>query len=151
MYRSILAALTLFATVASSASAENDLSPFHVAGLSPVWVQVSDSATDGCWTNIGEVKTYAVDQLSLMGVETVDNANANSVLRIIVNGSRRADGCAGTIRFQVSDWVRWRELPAYVVLHYDSWMLSGYDKFNEDALDLTKKYTNEFFGNLPKE
>ncbi|WP_170599229.1 hypothetical protein [Ruegeria arenilitoris] len=151
MFRSFLAALTSFAAVATSASADNHPFPFHIAGLSPVWVQVTDNAKDGCWTNIGEVKTYAVDQLSLLGVETVDNAKANSVYRIIVNGSRRVDGCYGTITFQVNDWVSWHDNRAFVILHTASWSVAGYDKFNDDALNFTKEYTNEFFGILPKE
>ena len=35
---------------------------------------INDSARDGCWTNIGEVKLYAEDKLLLSGAKIVKNA-----------------------------------------------------------------------------
>ncbi len=36
------------------------------------WVAVYDNAENGCWTNIGEVQTYAEDQMRLVGFNVVD-------------------------------------------------------------------------------
>ncbi len=36
------------------------------------YVKIVDGAKNGCWTNIGEVQTYAEDQLKLAGFNVVD-------------------------------------------------------------------------------
>ena len=39
--------------------------------LSPIEVRLVDSATGGCWTNIGEVQTYIEDKLEMSGADLI--------------------------------------------------------------------------------
>lgn len=39
----------------------------HLKDLPPMFVKIHDNATDGCWTNIKEVKDYAEGKLEIAG------------------------------------------------------------------------------------
>ncbi|WP_171125529.1 hypothetical protein [Ruegeria sp. HKCCA4707] len=75
---------------------------------SVAWVNIVDLAKNGCWTNIGETKTYAEDQMALAGFNVGDTPDAGEdgtspiltengiLLNITVQGERLSNGlCVG--------------------------------------------------------
>ena len=67
----------------------------------PVRVILEDAATDGCWTNLGEAKTYAEDQLKRLGY-TVVTEEYLSRFSITVHSQRLEIGqCWGSIQLQM--------------------------------------------------
>lgn len=75
MLKTTLAAL-LLSTIASAAWPEERIYVDPRATISPasftnVSVRLADDARNGCWTNLGEVKTYAEDKLTLKGFTVV--------------------------------------------------------------------------------
>lgn len=73
------------------------------------YVSIFDRAENGCWTNIGETKEYAEDQLELAGFKVADppqndlgsaiNSQVNAITLVIdVKGIRWPDGmCVGSL------------------------------------------------------
>ena len=59
----LTASLLMLATQASAWVSKG----FIPANVSLVSVDIKDQASNGCWTNIGEVKRYAEDKLELAG------------------------------------------------------------------------------------
>ena len=56
-------ALILMFIAPTWAVAEYTDERFTVKGV-PLYVNIMDDAKDGCWTNIGEVRTYIEDKLA---------------------------------------------------------------------------------------
>ena len=74
----LILSLTLgFATTAFSNSKFDN---WTYSDLPPISVAVDDQATGGCWTNIGEVKTYAEDKLRMAGADVIETAGASGTL-----------------------------------------------------------------------
>ena len=77
---------------------------FRVANKNII-VELFDSASDGCWTNLGEVKRYTVDKLSFAGANVVKEHsgrahpdNKNYWFAVSVIGYRLNSGiCIGSI------------------------------------------------------
>ena len=66
----LILSLTLgFATTAFSNSKFDN---WTYSDLPPIQVHLDDFATDGCWTNIGEVHTYAEDKLRMAGAKILE-------------------------------------------------------------------------------
>ncbi len=66
--------------------------------LEKVAVRVFDSAENGCWTNIGETRTYAEDKLKELGYVVVkDPQKADLRLDLSVNSERSTGGCWGSL------------------------------------------------------
>ena len=95
---------------------------FRIANKNIV-VEVYDDATNGCWTNLGEVKSYAKDKLSIAGANMknehtglVRPDNDNYWYTISVIGYRLNNGvCIGSISTELYSAVRFREFHfAYV-------------------------------------
>ena len=84
---------------AAPAYAQSQFDELDVEDLSPTKVEILDSATGGCWTNAGEAKSYAEDQLRLAGVEIAQGGErTNSLFVIQVQGERVPAGfCVGAI------------------------------------------------------
>jgi hypothetical protein len=67
----------------------------------PLKVAVYDDAYDGCWTNLGEAKTYAEDRLRNLGYIISDDVRFHEVA-ISVNTKRYVNGlCYGSIDIQI--------------------------------------------------
>ena len=64
-----------------------------------VFVQVSDKATKGCWTNISETKRYIKNKLSEAGVQvTDDQSKTDLTLKFSVVAQRTGHGwCYGSM------------------------------------------------------
>ena len=64
-----------------------------------VFVQVSDKATKGCWTNISETKRYIKNKLSEAGVQVIDDQSKTDLtLKFSVVAQRTGHGwCYGSM------------------------------------------------------
>lgn len=106
-HRPILAiAAIISAVAASSGSAQDTLwAPTDFDGA---YVQIIDNARNGCWTNIGKVREYAEDQLTLAGFKVIQEPEYKTGIprpllrdnftayKLHVNASRQDSGmCIG--------------------------------------------------------
>ena len=62
-----LITLILMLIAPSWALAEKYNPDMKFSNVGPIFVQLSDHATGGCWTNLKEVKTYASNKIELAG------------------------------------------------------------------------------------
>ena len=54
----------------------------------PIYVNIMDDARDGCWTNIGEVRTYIEDKLSEQGAVVADSVDFAVALNFRILATR---------------------------------------------------------------
>lgn len=122
-YFSALAAAALLTINAPAFAQEADWS-FLYSYVNPdvvggIVVEVRDNATGGCWTNLGEAKTYAEDQLRLRGYEVGDEFNYFEGWRFVigVDAKRLPDGpCYGTLHTKLDGIGPSRGTMAYLIL-----------------------------------
>ena len=69
------------------AKAENSLSAWMLDYIDSINVEIDDKITDGCWTNLNEVREYAEDKLRLNRLK-VDNFDGEYTLEIQGFGQR---------------------------------------------------------------
>ncbi len=69
--------------------------------LGSVEVRVTDGATGGCWTNIGEARTYAEDKLSELGYVIKDTHFYHIKFEISVTSERVNGGCYGVVMIEL--------------------------------------------------
>ena len=85
-------------SVCSAYVFDEKLSPDTVSSIS---VTISDSAIDGCWTNIGEAKLYAEDKLKLLGYNVIPKP-MDYYLVIEVDADRADNGfCYGNVSTEI--------------------------------------------------
>ena len=96
-----IATLVLMASVPNVAQAEAFVSDsLNPQTFGPVEVYLNDSTYDGCWTNLGEAKTYAEDKLRGLGYTVV--SESFGWFAISVNSERMSNGqCYGNISIQM--------------------------------------------------
>lgn len=90
----------MYAPPASSASVFGEVKPWQ---WGPIEVSLNDGARDGCWTNLRDSKAYAVEKLSAMGFDVVENNDFGGfVFEIFVNAFRLNNGlCVGLVDLQI--------------------------------------------------
>jgi hypothetical protein len=109
--------------------------------LSPTKVSIADDATGGCWTNAGEAKSYAEDQLRLAGVEVVqdDISPINTVFRVIVSADRDTAGwCIGSIEAKFMASVEFQNKEILAGLLDSNSYFQNRNNANSAVLDLIK-------------
>lgn len=150
----LLSRLAFVVCIASPISAFAD-TLWKPSDYNRVWVTVSDNVKNGCWTNIGEFRQYAEDQLYLAGFEVVDEPKVEKdvpsplleegtlSLFVSAKGSRWSDGtCVGALTglfvgaiVPVSN----QEVVAVNPIGFPStWPVWSEDNFNTIALDFAK-------------
>ena len=69
-----------------------------------VYVQISDKATRGCWTNISETKRYIESELSKSSVQVIDDQSKTDLtLKLSVIAQRTEHGwCYGSIDLKLT-------------------------------------------------
>lgn len=85
--KQLLITLSLILGLTSAAFAEYSDKRFSIKGA-PIFVNILDDARDGCWTNIGEVRTYIEDKLSENGAVLVDSLDQAVVVNFRILGQR---------------------------------------------------------------
>ena len=101
--------LLLLFTVPVQAQHSGD---FDISQAKLVEVNIDDQASDGCWSNLGEARTYAEDKLKIAGanVGETDYTDADERiydLRVVVVAERLPNGlCTGMLEVELRAWVR---------------------------------------------
>ena len=112
--------------------------------------RVRDGAEQGCWTNIGEARTYAEDKLADIGYEVRGEDEPVHILFDIVILSTRSGGyCYGNIDIEVlapSELV-WSDGNAYGVVGGHGGIFRGYQNANYLMLDYVKEMIDEMESN----
>ena len=116
-------------------------------------VRVHDDVENGCWTNINETKTYAADQLEMIGAK-VDRNNddlaveydGDATFAISVIGSRLPNNvCIGHIDIRLEQLTSgYADL--YSVIFYSTFnmILVNSDNLNIQVLDAVKKAAKQW-------
>lgn len=124
MLKTTLAAL-LLSTIACAAWAEETIYVDPRATISPesftdISVRLADDARNGCWTNLGEVKTYAEDKLALKGFTVVphdDDRPRNpdqAVFNVhVLSGRAGNNGCFGVITVDLMSMMIWNDFVSF--------------------------------------
>lgn len=109
----------ILAMISNAAMAEERVFNDPRATITPdsftdVSVRLADDARNGCWTNLGEVKTYAEDKLELKGFTVVShsderpNSSDQAVMNVhIVSSRAKSGGCFGVIAVDLLSALIW--------------------------------------------
>ncbi len=133
MFRFIPFALAAALAVPASARAwimEDLVSPEK---FESVTIVISDQAVDGCWTNIGEAKTYAEDKLSELGFKVLPEDEMVSIRVLLTVASARTPvGCYGSVSIETTaPAMLWEtKEPAMALVGSVGGIFAGQDKAN---------------------
>ena len=96
--RSIIILLIILLGTSNKLSAQYVDQKFSIKEFK-VFVQVSDKATKGCWTNISETKRYIKNKLSEAGVQVIDDQSKTDLtLKFSIVAQRTGHGwCYGSM------------------------------------------------------
>ena len=137
--------LLMFATQASAFVSKG----FIPANVSQIHVVINDSASDGCWTNIGEVKRYAEDKLRLAGFN-VPEGNFEGyddikhyVFVISITAQRNGGLCFGAIDLNIQRATSLNSIIGMFSLGAGSSIFSGMQNVNQGALEIIGNYMKE--------
>lgn len=131
------------ATTSSAAILPTDLNPTNFGEISVV---ITDDASDGCWTNLGEVETYAGDKLRSLGY-TISNKPTSGTFSVMVNSERREGGkCYGNVHIQIYRPTFDKGLLGYLEVARQGGIFVGYDNANSLVLGHVKKLADEMLG-----
>ena len=132
----------LLLSILTPAKARDFLGPQDV---SPIMVTVVDYATGGCWTNAGEVKAYALDQLEISGLEVLRGEGMpRSILGIVVQAKRDRDGvCFGRISASVSGLAIWDGKEILATVFSNGTAFLNDQNANIYVLDFVKGFVKE--------
>lgn len=122
---------------------------FVPANVSQITVNIDDQASDGCWTNLGEVKRYAEDKLELVGFMVSRNKfegfvdDREYILNVMVNAKRGAVKCFGHIQFSIVKYIHNNNMDGiFAVGEYGS-NFTGSDNTNQNTLRLMGDFMKE--------
>lgn len=129
-----------------SASVFKDFVP---ANISKIHIEIVDRATEGCWTNIGEVKRYAEDKLRLAGFN-VPEGNFKGyddikhyVFVISITAQRNGGLCFGAIDLNIQRATSLNSIIGMFSLGAGSSIFSGMQNVNQGALEIIGNYMKE--------
>ncbi|WP_223428497.1 hypothetical protein [Tateyamaria pelophila] len=150
--KAMIASLAI-CTASVAAAEEFTLEPTDFDGA---FARVRDSATQGCWTNIGEATTYANDQMAIAGFEIVEARQKaefveamikdNTLIMTISVQARRLENglCIGSIVTYMMGAVLSRKYPAWnyttTIGQPMHWSVSSNDNLNHHVLDQIKRF-----------
>jgi hypothetical protein len=130
----------------ASASVFKDFVP---ANISKIHIEIVDRATEGCWTNIGEVKRYAEDKLRLAGFN-VPEGNFEGyddikhyVFVISITAQRNGGLCFGAIDLNIQRATSLNSIIGMFSLGAGSSIFSGMQNVNQGALEIIGNYMKE--------
>ena len=111
-----------------------------LSDISPLYIELVDNATNGCWTNLMEAKSYAAGQIDIAGGKVVETAQeASSVFTINVHAGRMNEvQCLGSV--QVSIYRPYRYDGVITLALYSQHLRTAVQpNFNNFALDVIKE------------
>ncbi|MGM9402552.1 hypothetical protein ACS0VU_09320 [Aliiroseovarius sp. KMU-71] len=151
MFKNPISAAITFSLIATTALAEDKETWVTPQNLKSISVEILDRASDGCWTNLGEVKTYTEDKLSLRGfniVEHVEDRPQNmdeGVVRVSVHSERTQNGCYGNIFISLISILRWKEEYFYAQLGgSQKYIFTGHSNANQLMLSQAKTFAESW-------
>lgn len=114
-------ALTLLLISPSFAWSEKFLADLTLDKIGNIEVVIRDSAVDGCWTNIKEVKNYAEGKLEIAGAKLFEQDNdlnlagVNNGFYIKVNAMRMDNGyCFGNVQVFIGGLAMVRDIVGFL-------------------------------------
>ena len=152
--RMILVALILMLTIPNFAVGAVWGGDYNITNIGKIQVRLMDDATDGCWTNIKEVKVYAEDKLEMIGADVMPFNNSlpiagkENTFDIEVGGSRFIGGfCHGMIHISLGGFARvpFGEKGVGLFRYSDiNFRVAAPDNFNNEVLNAVKKAIEEW-------
>lgn len=142
-----LIALVLILIAPTRAAAEKFDPKVTLAEIGPVYVQIGDEATGGCWTNIREAKNYAQDQIEITGGQTVEikpEAYSNMYIYVHAKQQNNSGDCFGSIIITFERPSIYEYHRVYIIYSQISYIASGAKKFNTVVLDQIKRAVTEW-------
>jgi hypothetical protein len=112
------------------------------AAIGSMKVAIDDEAKGGCWTNLGEAKTYAEDKLRNLGF-TVTAGPADYDFMITINSRRVSDRCYGSIRIIIYSPAEHNGNVGFHEIGVSSLIFIGYKNANTLVLDQIKSITDD--------
>ena len=83
--KTILTAVCLLLTSMTASYSFGIVKQFTPNNVKSIRVNINDGASDGCWTNLMEVKRYAEDKLELVGYRIWRKRNLDAAHRDFYN------------------------------------------------------------------
>lgn len=142
-----LALLLLLAAPGSRLEAETWMaSELHLPRGIAVAVDVIDDAKGGCWTNLGESRSYAEDKLRERGFEVENQASVR--IALLVHANRSSEGCFGRLAVYATEMVSTSYSPARgraVIASGRDAVFVGMEtnSINSEILDATRAFIND--------
>ncbi len=98
----VLATALGFATLPAAVGGWTSEHIVNPENLPTVKVRIFDGAEGGCWTNIGEARTYAEDKLAGLGYEVRETDEpAHFTFDISITSSRGGGNCYGSAEVSI--------------------------------------------------
>ena len=146
--KQILSMVMLFVSTGTASAWTNE--DFRIAGKK-VEVVIADDATNGCWTNLGEVKHYTEAKLSLSGarIEDIGYAILDDEaywFTVAVTGYRIENGvCVGSIGTTLYSGMAHNNVVHFAYVHDSEYVAStrSGSNLNNQVLDLVAKSIRE--------
>lgn len=127
--------LILILIAPSLAAAKYTDERFSIKGV-PTYVNLMDEATDGCWTNIGEVRNYIEDKLAENGAVILDDTNgAGVVFNFQVLAKRTSGFCYGSMSLSLAVGANAGPLKVIGSLYRKNSITINQQNFNISALN----------------
>lgn len=150
-----LIAFILILITPSWAVAAKYMKGIKFSDVSPIYVDIADYASGGCWTNLKEVKTYASDKIELAGgvlTESIDEVTtgAKGIGFIILVNARRHKNlgiCYGNISVTTESFGTAPQFPDYfglVTYSQKGLIVTDGVNFNKLVLDTVSKAIAEW-------
>ena len=140
----ILAAILLSLAMLPNVASAWVSGTFTVANFSyPIEVSISDEASGGCWTNLGEAKTYATDKLRNAGFQ-IAGEYTPVYFNITVLSERMPNGaCYGDIVVELMFWTVSDEQRGPLLLASHAGIFVHPTNANTEVLDYIKEIIDE--------
>ncbi|MDC0095791.1 hypothetical protein OAI58_05855 [Amylibacter sp.] len=146
MKKLLLTASLLMLTTQASAWVSKGFVPANVYKVN---VLINDSASDGCWTNIGEVKRYAEDKLELAGFNVSREKfqwyenDRHYTLSVMVNSSRNVSTCFGDIGFGIAKFIKVNNIEGMNLIGDYGSNFTGAENANQYTLKLMGEFMKQ--------
>ncbi len=105
---------------------------------------LADSVADGCWTNLGEVETYAKDKLRLQGFDVVGKGEGNYQFFVYALGGRDNQGwCSISVSIEIFKPTVLAGISGYHMIGNTGGMATRKDNANTVILNFVKKMIDQ--------
>jgi len=143
--------LIIFILFAAPSYAQFISQEFRLADTGTVHVQLSDNATNGCWTNLRETREYAEEKLRSKGAKISSEPRLGDHdyrFSVSVTAYRTGGGCVAAVQIQLYTSRFLPNLNGQMIFYiaevgFSNRLISGYPKANEAVLDYVKEFIDK--------